>query len=333
VSEAAVSDTGNRTVQAAAASTTALKGADSAGAVHLQATITAQLDEPTPIPLTRAGLVESVVSGLFKLLGLMSSAPEVPPENPLLIAMLAWSRRIDSFLLALFQPPAGAMAGGHTIAGTAQSFWFNMDPSTGDKLTAQVVKGSDGVSRMVVSMTGMRDNLSDALLGNTGWLNPQVSNFIDKAYENWGLSSSAEIMLVGFSNGGQQMQNYAAAGKYGNKVAVLLLFGAPLTKTADEITADSLLIQDLGDKTYLRYTHGDAVTTYGSDDSDLKAIFPAGNLMNGDTHSLKTYERAAAEFDNLSKGGNLRADWAALADHISRFAGTVMQSPKSIQIS
>jgi hypothetical protein len=272
----------------------------------------------------------------------MSSVPDVPPENPIVAALLAWSRRIDEFWAALFPAPmpptpspppvsVGTVTVGRALAGTALSLWSNLDASTGDKLTAQMVSGSDGNARLVVSMTGMRDKLSDALMGNTGWLNPIVSDFIDQAYEDWGLAASgAEIMLVGFSNGGQQMQNYAAAGKYGNSVTVLLLFGAPLTKTANEIIADSLLIKDLGDNTYSRYTHGDAVMSYDSDDLDRKTTFSTGQASNEDTHNLATYQTAAVEFDNSANGGH-RADWAALASDLERFAGTVALQPRSIR--
>jgi hypothetical protein len=282
------------------------------------------------------GPVESVVSALFQILGLVSGAPDAPPKAPIAIAILEWSRRIDSFLAALFPRPSGhtgSVVAGGTLSGSALSLWFNMDPATGDKLTAQLVRGSDGISRLVVSMTGMRANLSEALLGNTGWLNPTVSDFIDTAYEDWGLSSGTEIMLVGFSNGGQQMQNYAAVGKYRDKVTVLLLFGAPLTRRADEITADSLLIQDLGDNTYALYTHGDAVQSYDGDDSDRKTIFSTGTASkSGDTHTLNTYQSAAIEYDSWSNEPNSHEDWAAMANDIYRFSGVVIRSPRWSQI-
>jgi pimeloyl-ACP methyl ester carboxylesterase len=182
-------------------------------------------------------------------------------------------------------------------------------------------------------MTGMRDNLAEALMGNTGWLNPMVSDFVDQVYEAWSLPSATEIMLVGFSNGGQQMQNYAAAGKYRDRVIALVLFGAPLTRTADEITADSLLIQDLGDNTYALYTHNDAVISYDDNDSDRKTIFATGKVSSTDTHTLATYQSAAIAFDKWLSGPGYRADWTAIGSDIQRFSGVVIRSPRSIQIS
>jgi hypothetical protein len=334
LNRSAVFELRDRSTQPAASITAST--AESTASVHPATSATPKTAGSAAVAVVRRGPVESVLSALFKILGLVSSAPDAPPENPIVSAVLAWSRRVDSFLSVLFPAPPdhmGSVVAGGTLSGSALALWSNMDPGTGDKLTAQLVQGSDEVPRLVVSMTGMRDNLSAALLGNTGWLDPAVSDFIDTAYEDWGLASETEIMLVGFSNGGQQMQNYAAVGKYRDRVTVLLLFGAPLTRTADEIAADSLLIQDLGDKTYALYTHADAVNSYDGNDLDRKTIFSTGKVLSTDTHTLPTYRNAAIEFDNWLNGPNSRDDWAATGNDIRRFSGVVIRSPRTTQIT
>lgn len=236
-----------------------------------------------------------------------------------------------------------------TVKPTATGWFNNMDPDTANKITVQLVRSkTDGKTRMVVSMTGIA-NFSDggtAVRGNLGELNPKVSAFIDNAYDSWsaqGLAPS-EIMLVGFSNGGQQMQNYAALGQHKELVKTVLLFGAPLTKKLNEIgvntgsTKSALLIADLGDQTWAYGTriladHTDAEDSYDATNTDRGTIYWAGQPTTSDTHGQATYRSAADEFDKMiarKLSTPYFADFRRPYDDWQRFGGTVFKTDSSI---
>ncbi len=248
-----------------------------------------------------------------------------------------------------------------SVVPTATNLFTNMNPDTHDKLTAQLVQDSKGTNRMVVYMTGVDGNIWSGLQGSfkdgrdgaVGWLNPKVSSFIDGAYETWKAQKMAptEIMLVGFSGGGEQMQNYAAQGNYKNLVKTTVLFGAPLTKTLSEIgvklgaTNSVELIVDLGDQTWTRWTRAyvplPALTcfvgvdcanntvaekSYNASNADKGTIWWAGKTTNDNTHNQGTYLAAAQEFDKFIAKPNAASYYRKPYNDWQRFAGTILSS-------
>lgn len=243
------------------------------------------------------------------------------------------------------------------LTPTAENLFKAMDPSTHDKLTAQLVRSSGGINRMVVYMTGVDGNawngltggsLKDGRDGAVGWLNPKVSSFIDDAYDAWTTQKATptEIMLVGFSGGGQQMQNYAANGKYKGLVKTMVLFGSPLTKKLSEIgvtqggVKSALLITDLGDQVWTRWTRAtpcgvvgvdcadntSAEDSYNASNADKGTIYWAGNISATDTHGQGAYMAAAKEFDAFVAKPHAASYYRNPYKDWQRFAGTIVST-------
>jgi YVTN family beta-propeller protein len=225
----------------------------------------------------------------------------------------------------------GTGGGGGTGSAplTVAKLFADMHPDTTDTIRAQLVLGSDGTTkRMIVYMSGIDPvTIPEGGFSNTGSLNPLVSGFIDAAVNDW---HPTEIMLVGFSNGGQQMQNYAATGANSKLVKVVVLLAAPLTKTAVELpNTDSLDIVDVGDQTYSNWSHPDAQNSYLDNPSDNKDLYWAGTFSSTDTHGVKTYVEDAAEFDKYVTGSGASAVDKAIYDDIQGFGGTPIGQPRS----
>jgi hypothetical protein len=214
-----------------------------------------------------------------------------------------------------------------TLSTTAESLFVNMDTNVADKVTVQLVRGNDGKNRLVVSMSGAhsQDPLSqaDAMQGNAGVLNPVVGAYIDAACE---YALPEEIMLVGFSGGGQEMQNYAATGTYKDFVTVVVLYGVPLTQTTSEIDAGSLLIVDRGDLAYELTTHSDADASYLANPDDQWSYYLVGEPSTEDTHSQETYLARAQEFDEFVQPLTQDVDFARIYSYMQRFGGTILES-------
>ena len=210
-----------------------------------------------------------------------------------------------------------------------------MDAATPDKVTAQLVVGSDGTKRMIVSMSGAQESspgdvlsgsVAEGVQGDNGWLNPVVSDFIGQAVSKW---QPSEIMLVGFSNGGQQMENYAATGTYRDLVTNLVLFGAPITQNANAIPGvDSVDIVDSGDKATLLLQYFEHYGNYDKTTTDNYAIFTTSAGPNS-SHSQTTYQQDAQNFDNFAEGQlntNSNTDYVRIWNSMQRFVGTPSQS-------
>jgi hypothetical protein len=215
------------------------------------------------------------------------------------------------------------------LAVSATSLFVDMNSQIPDQLTTLVVQGSDGKNRLIISMTGVNGSSAaskaDALRGNTGVLNPKVGAYIDAEVE---AAHPDEVMLVGFSAGGQEMQNYAATGAYKDLVTVLVLYGAPLTQTASQISAESLLLLDQGDTTYTTTTHSDADASYRANPNDQWAIFTAGTPSTVNTHLAfnQTYYADAQEFDAFVEPLSQDVDYARIYADMQRFGGTILES-------
>lgn len=203
---------------------------------------------------------------------------------------------------------------------TVEKLFQEMQPDKTDTIRAQLLVAPDGTKRMVVYMSGIDGGSGiDGATGNAGIPNPLVFNYIDAAVHDW---DPAEIMLVGFSGGGQQMQIYAATGFYKERVKVLVLLGAGPTKTIFQIPQTvSLLISDRGDKVWDVATvgHLEALASYGVNGSDQWSWYQTGELTESDTHGVQTYIDAATDFDAYVRTPGASAGDKQIYQNIQRF--------------
>jgi pimeloyl-ACP methyl ester carboxylesterase len=190
---------------------------------------------------------------------------------------------------------------------------------------------------MVVYVSGINldsPDLAASLSAVTlGSVNPGVSTFIDTMYDEW---KPTEIMLVGFSGGGIQVQNYAATGNHKDAVTTVVTYGSPLSKTLSDLGVKAgskksvLAIVDKGDK-LINWSQQAAWASYDASNTDKGAIAWTDTKMPGTTlgnnlgvgnHDGATYVQAAKSFDTLVKSAgsalkNINKD-------IQRFGGTVL---------
>jgi YVTN family beta-propeller protein/VCBS repeat-containing protein len=223
-----------------------------------------------------------------------------------------------------------------TLAPSAQTLFANMHGS--DVISAQLVLGSDKkTKRMVVYVSGINLDSPDLAASFSavafGDVNPGISTFIDTMYDEW---KPTEIMLVGFSGGGIQVQNYAATGNNKAAVTTIVTYGSPLSKTLSDLGVQAgskksaLAIVDKGDK-LINWSQSAAWSSYDASNTDKGAIawtdtkLPGtqlGNDLGVGNHDGPTYVQAAKSFDTLVKtaGSALKS----INKDIQRFAGTVL---------
>jgi YVTN family beta-propeller protein/VCBS repeat-containing protein len=226
-----------------------------------------------------------------------------------------------------------------TLTPTAQNLFANMHGS--DVISAQLVLGSDKkTKRMVVYISGIHlegDDVAASFRAVAyGELNSDVSNFIDTVYEEW---KPTEIMLVGFSGGGIQAQNYAASGDHKDAVTTVVTYGAPLSKTLTDLgvktgsTKSVIDIVDKGDLLFTLWSQLSAWSSYDASKTDKGTIawtdtknpgIPEGILLGAGNHSGPTYVLAAKAFDALVKKSSTGSDVKAVYKDMQRFAGTVL---------
>lgn len=233
--------------------------------------------------------------------------------------------------------PVPVAEGGSTVNSSTQTsdLFAAMDTATPDKVTAQLVVGADGTKRMIVSMSGAREDspadvlsgsVAEGVQGDNGWLNPVVGDFIDQTVSEW---QPSQIMLVGFSNGGQQMENYAANGTYRNLVTNLVLFGAPITQNTNALPGiDSVDIVDSGDKATELLQFFEHYGNYNKTTTDDYAIFTTSAGANS-THSPATYQTDAQNFDDFAEGQlstNPDIDYVRIWESMQQFDGAPSQS-------
>ena len=85
------------------------------------------------------------------------------------------------------------------------------------------------------------------------------------------------IMLVGHSDGGQNMQAYAATGKYKSLVQQVVTFASPIIKTVDDYSPGTsiLNIQNVNDPVPTLFNHPDAVDSYADLGTEINEIVAA----------------------------------------------------------
>lgn len=215
-----------------------------------------------------------------------------------------------------------------------------------DGIRIDKVVSSDG-TRLVVYMSGVKggiNGLSDnaAVQEMNGIPDPKMSDFINNTVDSLGgRSKIKEIMLVGFSKGGMMAQDYAATGKYGDKVTTIVTFAAPLVKKASEYNAAALHIEAANDYVprdegatwfiyvdggwHMQFSHPDARQSLDGNASDNKSIYIAntGNKYPDNAyHNKSNYLIAANNFTAEVKKNP--AKWAAITADINRFAGPIV---------
>ncbi len=207
-------------------------------------------------------------------------------------------------------------------------------PSQSDTIYAEKIKGKDGKYRMVVYMSGMTqtvESTADAVFSNGGLLRRDVQDYIDKAYVAFG--KPKEIQLVGYSNGGQQMQNYAAAGTYKANVTSVVLFAAPLIKTTTDFGSDAIAFIDTNDPVPNRFSHSDSMWN-----TDTKGIYwytsnsSCPNCLDYAYHAAPSYGTIAAQFDTQAQLPLAPAVYRKMAANILRFAGTRVSTRPALQV-
>ncbi len=270
----------------------------------------------------------------------------------------------------------GSTTAGHTSAGgststapTGTSAMFTTLHEMGkshDGVYIQQIVGSDGETRFVVYLNG-----TDTAEVRTAGRNAPVAMAIhDETYEDITKKIDAalgaagykpgkdgpEMMLVGYSQGGMDAQNIAAAGKY--HVTDLVTYGSPLTH-ADQSGINTVHLRATGDnvpdmpaeglallrgpsgipeaaaiRTGLIDGIGDKVPTTEPWAGASKHIFetnpnveassnPIFGVMIGNHGENGTYETVGAAFDKATD-----PKWRDAQDSISKFQGTVVDTVK-----
>ncbi|WP_158230636.1 Ig-like domain-containing protein [Mycobacterium sp. shizuoka-1] len=221
-------------------------------------------------------------------------------------------------------------------------------PRDSDTIYAEKVRGSDGKVRMIVYMSGIAPGVNESTLNsitsNFGSLREDVEDYIDLAYEEFSKDGPIEeIELVGHSNGGQQMQLYAASGKYAAEVTSVVVVGAPLIKKASEFHSDALAFIDENDPVPINFSHwADADVDWDTDPADSKDIIwyeseppiPGTGLHVLDVkyHDIAVYLGIAAQFDAQAQLSSAPAVDRQLLANIKRFGGIRLDSRQALQI-
>jgi len=183
-----------------------------------------------------------------------------------------------------------------TPSGTGELF-ANIPEGTdtdgvNDGMRVQKVIGPDGETRFIVYFGGTDDAINRPVGRNgiiTGIADPVLIERIKEATKGY---PNADIMLVGFSQGGMDAQNIAASGALDN-VTNVATYGSPITQS------DS----DNYDSVHLR-AKGDGVPGWSTTSSDhvfeATAVDPTPTSdLHGDDN---TYTSVGQQFDNSTDG-------------------------------
>jgi WXG100 family type VII secretion target len=142
--------------------------------------------------------------------------------------------------------------GSTTPTGTSQLFTtLHKSDGSKDGIYIEQVVGTDGKTRFIVYLNGTDAAERLTVLRNAeviqGRPDDYITKKIDAALEAAGYQSGKdgpEMMLVGYSQGGMDAQNIAAAGKY--HVTDLVTYGSPLTH-ADQSGINTVHVRATGD--------------------------------------------------------------------------------------
>jgi len=146
-----------------------------------------------------------------------------------------------------------------------------------DTIEAQLFVSDTGSKKMLVYCSGIADvfDIGNGIYSNlSGSVYSDVSGYIDTWAGEW---KPDRIMLVGYSNGGMQMQAYATSGTYAQSVVQVVTFASPVIKLAGEYSATYLPTSKTGtgvsvgtnvlhiqadNDPVIEFSHEDAVDSY-----------------------------------------------------------------------
>lgn len=175
-------------------------------------------------------------------------------------------------------------SGGDTGQGTTVGTYLDVSvsslldgiPKTADTMRVDVV--GDPETRtptgVIVYMMGVSDepaSIADAAYSNaSGAMYPKAMAAIDD-YIAKGFLQNVPIMLVGYSNGGQQMQIYATSGEYRSSVSTVVTFASPLIKKTSEFADNAYVVNVQADNDWVpgKFTHPDVRQSYVDDPNRL----------------------------------------------------------------
>lgn len=233
------------------------------------------------------------------------------------------------------------------VVPTATNLFAPADRAA-NQVVVQKVLGPDNTTRMIVYMSGVNNDLSakvQTFLGaSIGKLQTSVNDYVNQAYTDW---RPTEVMLVGLSGGGVQMQNYAAGGSNSDArkaIRTVLLYGAPLSKTSTDLGVGAkskmsvLDIVDKGDKLVPSLSQVAAANSFTKSRNDKAAIYksdtkspstddpwnvlsyviPVGN------HSDTTYYSAAQEFDKYANSAKASEEFKRIKNDWQSFGGIIL---------
>ncbi|CAN3129763.1 hypothetical protein ACNUDN_03550 [Mycobacterium sp. smrl_JER01] len=114
--------------------------------------------------LVRRGPLEWLVAGAFAIIGLAPSDPAAPVENPIVAALLAWSRRVDSFFFGHTPTAAPVQTNNGSVVVTGTLGAADAD---GDKLAYRLQRGPSAGS-VVINADGTYTYTASAELAIAG---------------------------------------------------------------------------------------------------------------------------------------------------------------------
>ncbi|NDJ90928.1 WXG100 family type VII secretion target [Mycolicibacter kumamotonensis] len=192
------------------------------------------------------------------------------------------------------------------------------DPDAQDGVRIVKVTSDDGTTRLIVYFKGMNTNHTDGRgfwrsLGTAIGFNAvdkKVTNRIDAILKNLPDGEKTEIMLVGYSEGGMDAQNLAAAHKY--NVTTLVTYAAPLIKP-DDPKIQTVHLEAEGDKIP---GAGGAVAAIADGQAIHSPNIFKADVSADEKHSPGSYQDVATEFDKSTD-----PKFSSVKASIARFDG------------
>lgn len=194
-------------------------------------------------------------------------------------------------------------------------------PSDSSGYRVQKVIGEDGQERYVVYIAGTDASKTQTMLSNVGAISGQLDREQFDALKRL-IPKDAEVMLVGYSQGGIDAQNIAAADDF--NVTQIVTYGSPVRNDLDIPAIHLQYSQDI--VPYLSGFNPDLYSSAGNGANDNVEVFAAKpNLFTvfGLGEHVGGYGDLAEKWDDgADSSGDRRASDAA--GHLKRFQGDLV---------